>query len=196
MKTIKKYFPFFVISMLFIFGSCEGPINQIEDSFGNAELKKGTLQQSTLTEDEADDLIYMREEEKLAHDVYVTFYEKYAHNIFLNISESEKRHTDAILTLIVNYGLEDPALEFGKFKNPILQQLYDELIEDGSKDLKSALNVGVIIEETDIVDIGAAMERTDQKDILKVYENLLNGSLNHLKSFEKNLDKFEKKLDK
>ena len=174
-------------------GSCEGPINQIDETYGDAELKKGTPKKSvTLTQEEIDGILFMREEEKLAHDVYVQFYDLYAHKIFLNISLSEQRHTEAVLRLINFYGLKDPALEgIGEFKNEELKELYDNLMLMGT-DLISALEVGVLIEETDIEDISALMEQTEVKNILQVYGNLLNGSENHLKSFESTLDKLEK----
>lgn len=194
MKTVAKYFPFFIISLFFMIGSCEGPINQVDETYGDAELKKGTPKKSvTLTQEEIDGILFMREEEKLAHDVYVQFYDLYAHKIFLNISESEQRHTEAVLRLINFYGLEDTAKAgIGEFKNEELQELYDLLMSMGTN-LISALEVGVIIEETDIEDITALMEQTEVKNILQVYGNLLNGSQNHLKSFESVLDKLEKK---
>ena len=194
MKTVAKYFPYFIIIMFFIIGSCEGPINQIDETYGDAELKKGTPKKSvTLTQEEIDGILFMREEEKLAHDVYVQFYDLYGNQIFLNISQSEQRHTEAVLRLINFYGLEDPAkAEIGEFKNEELQELYDLLMSMGTN-LISALEVGVIIEETDIEDITALMEQTEVKNILQVYGNLLNGSQNHLKSFESVLDKLEKK---
>lgn len=194
MKTITKYFPFFIISLVLMFVSCEGPIKQIDETYGDAELKKGTPKKTVeLTQEEIDGILFMREEEKLAHDVYVQFYALYANKIFLNISVSEQRHTDAVLRLINFYGLKDPALEgIGEFKNEELQNLYDLLMSMGT-DLISALEVGVLIEETDIEDISALMEQTEVKNILQVYGNLLNGSLNHLKSFESALDKLENK---
>jgi hypothetical protein len=173
-------------------GGCNGPIDQIDETYGDVELKKGTIKKSvTLTQEEIDGILFMREEEKLAHDVYVKFYDLYANKIFLNISLSEQRHTEAVLRLINLYNLEDPAKEgIGEFKNQELQDLYDLLMSMGT-DLISALKVGVLIEETDIEDITALMEQTEVKNILQVYGNLLNGSLNHLKSFESTLDKLE-----
>ena len=44
---------------------------------------------STLSVDEITGLQFMREEEKLAHDVYVTFYQQYGVAIFNNIAGSE-----------------------------------------------------------------------------------------------------------
>jgi hypothetical protein len=133
----------------------------------------------------------MREEEKLAHDVYVQLYALYPQQqIFLNISLSEQRHTEAVLRLINFYGLTDPAKEgIGEFTNGDLQELYGLLMSIGDDGLIQALEVGVTIEETDIEDITALMEQTEVKNLLQVYSNLLNGSENHLKSFESTLDK-------
>lgn len=192
MKTTTKYFPIFIIALFFTIGSCKGPINQLDEYFCDVELKKGTLENSvTLSQEEIDGILFMREEEKLAHDVYIKFYNLYAYEIFLNIAESEQKHTDAVLQLINFYGLKDPALlEIGEFKNEELQDLYDLLMSMGTN-LISALEVGVLIEETDLEDIRALMEQTEVKNILQVYGNLLNGSLNHLESFESALDKLE-----
>ncbi|MBK8671318.1 MAG: DUF2202 domain-containing protein [Saprospiraceae bacterium] len=46
--------------------------------------------ESTLTEQEKSDLIFLRQEEKSAHDVYVYAYQKYAHFVFNNISIANK----------------------------------------------------------------------------------------------------------
>ena len=53
--------------------------------------------------------MHMREEEKVARDVYLEFYEIYGNVIFKNIADSEQKHMDAVLALIVGYGLDDPA---------------------------------------------------------------------------------------
>jgi len=194
MKTVAKYFSFFIISLFFMIGSCKGPINQIDETYGDVELKKGTPKKTVeLTQEEIDGILFMREEEKLAHDVYVQFYDLYGNQIFLNISISEQNHMDAMLRLIKFYELEDPAkVEIGEFKNEELQILYNNLMSVGDDGLIPALEVGVLIEETDIEDITALMEQTEVKNILQVYEHLLNGSLNHLKSFESTLDKLDK----
>jgi len=56
-------------------------------------------------------LTYIREEEKLARDVYLYLYDMWGSSIFDNISVSEQAHMDAIKTLIDRYGLDDPAEE-------------------------------------------------------------------------------------
>lgn len=50
----------------------------------------------TLEEKEIEHITYIREEEKLARDVYLTLYELYQASIFENISESEQRHNDIL----------------------------------------------------------------------------------------------------
>jgi hypothetical protein len=134
-------------------------------------------------------LTYMREEEKLARDVYISMYNIWGAQIFNNITVSEQRHMDSVKNLLVKYGISDPAEgnDVGKFTNQDLQDLYDQLIEQGSLSLVEALKVGVLIEETDIDDLNSGIASTTRKDIKNVYNNLLQGSLNHLKAFVSNL---------
>ena len=143
-----------------------------------------------LTPIEVDDLLFMREEEKLARDVYVYLGGLHDLPIFTNIASSEQRHMDAVLTLLVRYGLEDPAAgnEPGEFTDPGLQALYDQLIVQGSGSLDAALRVGVLIEETDIADLEDCLLDVIHNDIQRVYENLLRGSQNHLAAFQSHLD--------
>ena len=85
----------------------------------------------------------MREEEKLADDVYIMLYEKWGKRIFQNISRSEQTHTDAIKALLTRYELPDPASSStGVFTNPDLQTLYNDLIARGSESLAEAFEVG------------------------------------------------------
>ena len=144
-----------------------------------------------LNEQEVADLLFMREEEKLAHDVYLTLYEQWGLRIFQNIANSELTHTEAIRTLLVRYDLADPALDraVGVFANEGLQALYDQLVAQGSQSLVAALQVGATIEDLDIVDLQNAVARTDNADIVLVYENLMKGSRNHLRAFIATLQK-------
>lgn len=138
----------------------------------------------TLTEDEVSDLLFLREEEKLARDVYLYSYNKYGQQIFKNISDSESKHMNSVLELLNKYNIEDPVLdEVGKFKDEHLQEIYDALIEKSDISLIEALLVGNTIEDLDIYDISKNEERTDREDFLTVYNSLKCGSRNHLRSF-------------
>lgn len=134
-------------------------------------------------------LMFMREEEKLAHDVYVTLHNTWGANVFANIAESETAHTEAVLGQIESYGLDDPADDnpVGVFSDAYLQALYNRLVEMGSVSLVEALKVGALIEETDIRDIRERMALTDELGILLVYQHLLCGSYEHLQAFDRQL---------
>jgi hypothetical protein len=131
----------------------------------------------------------MREEEKLAHDIYLTLYSAWGLPIFQNISQSEQSHTEAVKVLLDRYGIADPATdEMGVFTNPDLQALYGELIARGSQSLAEALKVGAAIEEIDILDLQTRLAQADNADIQQVFNNLMNGSYNHLRAFVLSLD--------
>ena len=144
-----------------------------------------------LSKAEKDGILYMREEEKLARDVYQTLYNKWELQIFANIAKSEQTHMEAVKLLVDKYGLEDPVKDkVGEFTNPKLQDLYNKLIEDGSKSVEDALKVGAVIEEIDIIDLQKHLAETNKGDIKLVYENLMKGSRNHLRAFTSNLAKY------
>mgnify|MGYP005850775945 CR=1 FL=1 len=143
----------------------------------------------TLSDEEIEGLKFMREEEKLAHDVYATMFVRWGATVFANIAESETEHTTAILDLLLKHGIDDPAAgnPVGVFDNVELQALYDQLVAAGQAGLVDALKVGALIEEKDIQDINDKLAVTDEGDITRVYGHLLCGSRNHLRSFNQAL---------
>jgi hypothetical protein len=147
--------------------------------------RRTTTTTITLTAEEKSDLVFMREEEKLARDVYLTLYGVWGTSVFANIATSEQQHMDAILALLNTYKLPDPTVGklVGEFVNEELQHLYDDLVNLGKKSALDALKVGGIIEETDIEDLVAAMDTSRIAKIDNTYNNLLNGSYNHLRAF-------------
>ena len=146
-----------------------------------------------LSPEQITELKWMREEEKLARDVYTDMATMYADNIFKNIAASEQEHFDAIGEKLVLYGIEDqdPAADTaaGEFTEQELQELYNDLVDKGSISRKDALEVGVIIEEQDIVDIEAALLGLTSKPLILTYKHLLSGSESHLAAFTRLLDR-------
>lgn len=139
---------------------------------------------TTITAEEEAGLLFMREEEKLAHDIYVNMFELWGMPVFDNISKSETIHTNRILALINYFDLEDPALPgIGEFSNTDLQDLYDQLMIQGSDSLVAGLIVGATIEEVDILDLLTHLETTENPSISMVYTNLEKGSEAHLRAF-------------
>ncbi len=169
--------------------SSSGYRNSSQNCSGDCLKLHSSLPLQQLSADEIKWLLYIREEEKLALDVYQALYEKWQLGIFDNIAASEKRHFDAIGALISRYGLPDPAQSApgSLSESSGLQSLYDALIAEGSLSVEDALKVGVAIEIKDIDDLGDALAITDTADIVTVYTNLLRGSSNHLSAFNSHL---------
>lgn len=134
-------------------------------------------------------LVFMVNEEKLAHDLYVELGDAWDLRVFQNISSAEQQHTDAVRSLLDAYGAEDPTggLAAGEFSEPALQDLYDTLLAEGLESSTQALAVGALVEETDIEDLRD--RSTDNEAISTVFESLESGSVNHLRAFVMNLSR-------
>lgn len=148
-----------------------------------------TTNADDLKPSEIEGLLLMREEEKMAMDVYDSFYSTYGVINFDRISNSEMRHTEAVLALINHFGLKDPALSgAGRYSNQAIQTLYNQLIAAGTS-ANTALSTGAYIEEYDIADLKKLITETTNADLLAVYTNLLRGSGNHLRAFVRTLSR-------
>ena len=142
-----------------------------------------------LSQAEINDLKFLREEEKLARDVYLYSYDKYQLMIFDNISQSEQRHMNSALNLLNKYGIPDSAsTENGVFNNPALQKLYNSLTKQANISSVEALKAGATIEDLDINDIDNFRANTTKPDLLNVYGNLNCGSKNHIRAFTSQLE--------
>lgn len=159
------------------------------EDFVSLRPELSALPSETIIDTEKEDLLFMREEEKLARDVYQILYETWNLPFFSNIAQSEQTHTEAIRDLLEKYEIIDPVSDDrnGVFQNTELQALYKSLVEKGLQSETDALTVGVMIEELDIKDISESISRTDNADIALVYENLMRGSRNHLRAFNRQL---------
>lgn len=152
----------------------------------NSSSKSAKVQ---LTEQQKATLLFMYQEEKVARDVYIHMDEIYGAetNTFKKIKNSEQKHMDAVEKLCIKYGVDISEVnenDIGVFILPALQELYDALsVQDDT--LEEALNVGILIEETDIEDIDNAIADmpSDASDIIRVFEHLKDGSFNHLGAF-------------
>lgn len=139
----------------------------------------------TLSDDEAATLLFMREEEKMARDVYLQMNDLWQHQVFVNISESEQRHMEAMLKMIELYGLVDPVGNNprGVFQDSVLTTRYSEFVSEGAWSLVDAFKVGAEVEEVDMIDLATAIEATDEDPLKRAYSNLLSASCNHLRAF-------------
>ena len=146
---------------------------------------------STLTATEIEALQFMREEEKLARDVYLVLYDQWGLPIFQNIASSEQVHMDTVVDLMQRYEIADSAANLGpgQFANADLQALYDQLVANGSQSLADALRVGALVEETDIADLENRLIVMENGEVSQAFNNLLQGSFNHLRSYVSMLER-------
>ena len=136
-----------------------------------------------ITNAETNNLAFMFEEEKLARDTYIYLYQKWNIQQFNNIKNSEQSHMNAVENLLIKYKIAYPKLASGQFQNQNLQNLYNQLIAQGSISNIEALKVGATIEDVDIKDLRNLSAETTNPLIMNIYSNLMCGSRNHMRSF-------------
>ena len=133
----------------------------------------------------------MREEEKMARDVYLVMNDKWDHQVFSHISESETYHMSQMKLWVDKFSLDDPATrnndKRGVFTDQSLQKLYNELTASGLQSKEAAFRAGAKVEEVDILDLKAALAETNNADLQSTYKYLIHASENHLRAFVRNL---------
>jgi hypothetical protein len=153
---------------------------------GNGSTEAGLSNPSEpLTSEEITGAVSLLEEEKLARDTYGALYRMWGDEIFQRIAESEQSHMDALIGLLERAGVTDPMAAYGpgEFPTAAMQELYDQLIARGGTSLAAALQVGGAIEELDILDIQRLQAESGNPELLRVLENLRQGSIRHLGAY-------------
>lgn len=132
-------------------------------------------------------LVFMRQEEKLAADVYRALGAKWDHPAFSNIEESELFHQAEVVAQLARFGIEDPIAHLGpgEFDDPAMAEMYRSFVARGLESLDEAMRVAGHIEELDIADLRA--RRCGVPEIDRLYDLLELGSHNHLRAFVINL---------
>ncbi len=168
---------------------------------------------SSLDTNEQTHLEFMREEEKLARDVYLTLGTLYPNSpVFGKIDDSEQRHTDIVKAKLLQYGVADPntndniGVYTGQDYGWYFEEKYKALVELAAVSELDAMYVGAFIEELDMLDISqcpkvivetdnaiddtplCGLVYTDKKDLQEVYYSLLDGSESHLRSYVRNIE--------
>jgi hypothetical protein len=147
-----------------------------------------------LTGVEEKSVLFVREEEKLARDIYLSLHAQWGDVSFYNIAtNSEQTHMDRIKAVLDQLGIADPVVSdaTGAFTDTAILDLYDQLLLRGLVSREEAFKVGGFIEEFDIIDVKRAKDEmiagTNQAAMLQTYESLICGSRNHLRSFVGNI---------
>lgn len=161
--------------------ACEGLIAERFESLPLQELSA----------DERDALVRIREDEKLARDVYTTLGEKWDLPIFDNIARAEQHHMELAALLVTRYEIKDPVVDdaTGAFTDPELGALYAKLVAKGQESVENALGVGATIEDLDLADLQKMIDASDNQDFQLIANNLAKGSRNHLRAFTKVLER-------
>ena len=156
----------------------------------NRSMKNKNQRVAVLNQEDQEGIIWMRSEEKLARDVYITLGKQWDLPQFKKIARSEQKHMNALKRLLVLFNLTDPIEDntVGVFPSTHFQDLYDDLTELGSQSAIDALIVGATIEDLDIKDLQEFIIQTTNTKVIETYENLLRGSRNHLRAFVKGLE--------
>jgi len=142
-----------------------------------------------LTPQEKKALEYMYQEEKLAKDVYYELGQMYPAVRVFNIYRSETMHENSVANVLKHYGIELPVRgdKTGEFTNPELQKLYNILMAKGKKSLKDALEVGIMVEVTDVEDLDKYLNTATSPDVIALFKFLRAGSYNHYNGFNRTL---------
>ncbi len=148
----------------------------------------GPVATSTATVDAAvaEQIAFMRDEERMSRDVYLAIAELYPDaTAFSRIASSEERHFDAVGRLLTRYGLDDPSegRDAGSYADASLTDFHDQLMAQAKVSVDEAYKAGVAIEEADIADLEADLDGDLPADVEAVWTNLLAGSNNHLAAF-------------
>lgn len=142
-----------------------------------------------LTDAEIADILFLREEEQLAHDLYVRWAGRYPVPVFSNIAASEITHYNEVQLLIDRYGLGNHRIGNAStgYTDPVIQSLHTTLAAQGDASLTAAFEASLVVEERDIADLDKALVNTTRADITQVYSSLRRGSENHKSAFLRQL---------
>lgn len=146
-----------------------------------AELASFPMAPSLLAT-EREGLLWMREDERLARDVYVALARRWGTGPFAAMAGAKETHIEAVRLLIDRYGVGDPepATMAGRYADPAIGLLHQELVTTGSASFVDGLKVGARIEERTIVDLLA--RASAHPDFAMVYAELERASRNHLRA--------------
>jgi len=188
-----------MMSALIAVVGCGGSTSTVDEQGGAV---------SELSQDLKDSITFMFDEERLAHDVYLALHEYHMDQNDVNITQlykiatnSELGHIDAVDALAVTYDLnvtiypdtEEPYYAPrvpGVYNVDIVQNLYNELYDKGIQSQRDALEVGCMVEVTDINDLEgyiALAQESNATDLEDLFIFLRNGSYNHYWSFDQGL---------
>ena len=181
---------------------------------GNGGVDVNSYPTYSLTQQNKNDLAFMGNEERLAYNVYMNLYNYHNNNgneikQLYNISSgSEVKHIETVRDLVNKYNIKPEDLTVldsapvassttdqsdlpdDKYGVAHIQTLYNDLMAKGESSVQDALEVGCMIEVTDINDLNPKIQNaidSGAKDLEDAFSFLRDGSYNHYWAFDKGL---------
>jgi hypothetical protein len=194
MKSIPLLF--MVFSTAFFMAGCGASDSTASGSIPSAD--------SQLSEDQKYSLAYMWHEEKLAKEIYLELYKLHQVQQLENIANnSEVKHIARVQDLVaaydinitnlanyeINYSAEElNAMPTGIFAVPEIQDLYNRLYDIGRVSSRASLEVGCMVEVTDIDDLDRFLVTAGNNQYLvDAFHYLRDGSYTHYWAFDSGL---------
>ena len=164
---------------------------------------------------EASHLTFMREEEKLARDVYLALAALYPDQQIFNqiATRAEQTHTDTMRDKLDQFNLPDPNPNTNNLPSSLgvftgdewgwyFMEKFELLTAKGEISKLDALYVGAFIEELDMYDIAVCpqimidrgfpspcgLEYTDESALQTAYSSLISGSESHLRAYVRQIE--------
>jgi hypothetical protein len=139
-----------------------------------------------LTSQEAFDLLYLVEEEKMTRDVIAFFWQRYDVRVFERIMTTERRHMNMIQRAMSTSRVAHPTfpVQAGNYTVSNLRTIYTDMTQDVTS-LQGALLNSAALAEISILDLRDAISHLSGKQprLATLYNSLLLASESHLRSF-------------
>jgi len=201
MKALSISISFAITIMLFLSGCGYSDTNQ-------TKMKSINLDDYNLTaldDNQKYSLAYMWNEERLAQDLYLNLYNVNSDAIQLyNIAlKSEAYHIELVENLVKAYDLnitnlvdytqnyseaELKAMPAGTYGVTAIQDLYNTLYNNGAASVQASLEVGCMVEVTDIDDLDKyIIDAKENQALIDTFNLLKDGSYSHYWAFDRAL---------
>jgi len=198
-----------LLSSLLLISGCGDSSESVGDNSINstsqaAALNLNDYEKPELNSEQMYTLAYMWHEEKLAYEIYLELNRVHPAKQLENIAtKSEIKHIALVEDLVawydinitnladysINYSQDELAtMPVGVYAIDTIQSLYDTLYAKGIQSPQDTLEVGCMVEVTDINDLDEDLRIADDNQaIIDTFTILRDGSYNHYWAFDKGL---------
>lgn len=181
MKTLKFYAFIGTVLAAFILLGCAK-----ED-----DLTQTDSTQQNLSGQELDGLISLVEKQKLHRDVYLTLFNATNKPLFNELYQTDENMYMLLTDQIEDYGFKNPVLYFGigEFRNPDIQNVYDDFQTAISSGIYQALEFAILMEESNAEEVNQYLGCIeDCQEIFCLCTDLLKVSYDQIEILESEME--------